>query len=396
MRQIHCREGAAGGGEVKIVDAFKKYTSKLRAWIFEKGYFLLCNHFVGLHNYFFKKTERNDLKHADKNGAVSIAHGFEYGMLKTIEEFKPDLIVPTHVYCAVALNNIQKYYHLPFKIAGIVLDQGVSPFWGSCHENLDFMFLTHQKMVQDFSLRGFRTEQLFVTGIPVSEKFFPTEDKTELRLSLGLCPDIWTATVMKASFFHVPPKKLVRELFAVDGKCQFVVINGRDEKSKNKIDRLVQKQRKRLADGGKDKTILNITYTPDVDKYLRASDVVIGKAGGLSTTETLNTGLPSLIIDKLPQQEIYNKQYVVDCGCALAVTENTIAECANRLKNDSELYQTMRKNALAQRQEDSLNKIYSVLSTVPDADYGDWHFCDTKRQTVANIKRAMKEQRSEN
>lgn len=371
--------------EIKIVDAFKQYTSKLRAWTFEQGYFLLCKHAVELHNYFFKISERNDVKNANKNGAVKIAHGFEYGMLKTIDEFKPDLVIPTHAYCAIALNNIKKHYNLPCKIAAITLDYGVSPFWGSCSDNLDFMFLTNDGMIPEFLKRGFCRDQLFIAGVPISANFRPASDKTALRKSLGLLPDVWTVTVMKASFFHVPLKKLVEQLFATDGNCQIVIINGRDERSKNRIDRLVKRQKG-------DKTVINLTYTSAVDEYLQASDLVIGKGGGLSTTEAVNTGVPQLIIDKIPQQEIYNKQYWIDCGCALSVTKNTIAANVNKLKNDENFYNSMRANALAQRKENVIDEIYSVLSAVPHADYGDWHFCDTKRQTVANIKRAIKAQ----
>lgn len=387
------------GAEIMVVDAFKQYTSKLRAWIFEKGYFFACNHLVGAHNYFFKKAESDDRKHGYKNGANGTARGFEYGMLKTIDGFKPNLIVSTYIFCTVALNNIERYYKLPCKIAAIALDYGVSPYWGSCAESLDYMFITNEGMIGEFLKRGFKREQLIVSGVPVSEEFYPASasEKEELRVSLGLDARAWTITVMKASFFHLPIKKLVSELFLIDGECQIIIINGRDERSKRKIDRLVAKNQRRAASLDKnnsgsssDKKIINLAYTSDVAKYMRASDLVIGKAGGLSVTETVKTGLPSLIIDKLPQQEIYNKRYLIDCGCALGVTENTIAECVNRLKNDCEYYNSMRENVLAQRREKSIDKIYSVLADVPAADYSAWNFSDDKRKALANIKNATK------
>ena len=42
--------------EIEIVDVYKEYASKLKAWTMEKGYFFACNHFVKLYNHFFNIT----------------------------------------------------------------------------------------------------------------------------------------------------------------------------------------------------------------------------------------------------------------------------------------------------------------------------------------------------
>ena len=76
-----------------------------------------------------------------------------------------------------------------------------------------------------------------------------------------------------------------------------------------------------------------------VVEYFSAADLILGKAGGLSTTESINAGVPSLIVDKLPQQEIYNKLFLINHGCAIGVTSKNIAEKINHLIDNPDDYQ---------------------------------------------------------
>lgn len=375
--------------EIKVVDAFEEYTSKIRSRTFRKGYFFACNHLLGLYNYFYKRAEDSRFKDRFKNGASKTASGFEYGMLKTINEFKPDLIFSTYVYCTVALNKIKFYYKLPCKVASLALDYGISPYWESCCDGLDYMFLTNSEMIPGFLERGFSEKQLIVAGVPVSERFYRPMEKVAAREKLGLKLDVFTITVMKASFFHFHLDKLVRELYKIDGDCQIVIINGKDDVRRKEIDRFIKKAEAKGLGGGRI-TVRNLGYTTDVADYMSASDLVIGKAGGLSVTETVNAGLPFLIIKKLPQQEIYNKDYFVGKGCALTIDENTLASTVNDLRVHSEKLEKMRKNAIALRNDRTLDIIYDVLAGVRQADYSAWSFADGRLKTKKNINNAVK------
>jgi len=55
-------------------------------------------------------------------------------------------------------------------------------------------------------------------------------------------------------------------------------------------------------------------YVEDMPTMMRAADFVISKAGGLVVTESLAAGLPLLLVDVLPGQEVGNADYVVDGG----------------------------------------------------------------------------------
>lgn len=370
--------------EIEIVDIYKSFSSKLKSWIMENGYFFVCNHFVSGYNYFFKKGEKLKFENRDKSNTNKEVYPVMHGMYQKINSFKPDVIVCTYFLCAVALANIKRFYNIPAKTICMTLDYGISPYWECCPKGLDYMFLTGEYMLPTFLEKGYKKEQLIVSGIPVADKFSNPLPKLEARKMLGLNEDLFTLVVMKGSFFPINNKALIKEFGKINKKIQIVIINGKDEKCKKDID-------KKLAKAKLPHNIINLGFTDKVVEIFSASDLVLGKAGGLSTTESINAGLPSLIVNKLPQQEIYNKEFLMKNNCALAVTKTTIAEKINYLINNPQEYEKLRESTLKLRINNTLDKFYSVISSCPTADYSNITFEKNKRIFLKNIDKKRKE-----
>lgn len=370
--------------EIEIVDIYKSYTSKFKAWIMEQGYFFSCNHLVNLYNYYFKKSEKSTPDNRDRTKANRETYVLLHGMLDTIYSFQPDVIVSTYIFASIAITNLKRYYTIPAKTICMTLDYGISPYWECCTNGLDYMFLTSDYMKKRFIELGYTEEQLIVSGIPVADNFFVNKSKEESRRTLGLHEDLFTLIVMKASFFPIKNRDLLREFSKIKQKIQIVIINGKDKKSQDYFD-------KKLTSSTSHHNIINIGFTNDIVDYLNSANLVLGKAGGLSTTEQISLGKPSLIVDKLPQQEIYNKHYLIENNCALAVNKHNIAETINLLMQNEKLYEELSYNALRIRKEYPLNKICEVIMSCPKADYNNIVMTDSKRRVIRNIDRKRKE-----
>jgi len=364
--------------EIEIVDVYKEYASKLKAWTMEQGYFLACNHFVSIYNHFFKKSEKSDYDNRDKSKANKEIYPIMYGMLNKIYEYQPDVIISTYIFCAVALSNLKRYYKIPATTICMTLDYGVSPYWECCADGLDYMFLTDNYMLDTFKAKGFKDKQLIVAGIPVADKFSTPLPKLEARKILNLDENLFTIVIMKGSFFPVSNGDIIKQLSLVNEKIQVIIINGKDKKCQDDLD-------KRLSKAKLKHNIVNLGFTNQVVEYFSASDLILGKAGGLSTTESINAGIPSLIVDKLPQQEIYNKMFLINHGCALPVTNKDIAEKINYLIENPNEYNNLKNATLNLRKTDTLDKFYNVINDCPKADYSDIHFGDNKRQVIKNV-----------
>ena len=216
--------------EIEIVDVYKEYASKLKAWTMEQGYFLACNHFVSIYNHFFKKSEKSDYENRDKSKANKEIYPIMYGMLKKIYEYKPDVIISTYIFCAVALSNLKRYYKIPATTICMTLDYGISPYWECCSDGLDYMFLTDNYMLDTFKAKGFKDNQLIVSGIPVADKFSTPLPKDKARQLLNLDQNLFTLIIMKGSFFPVSNSDIIKQLSLIDEKIQIIIINGKDKK----------------------------------------------------------------------------------------------------------------------------------------------------------------------
>ncbi|MBE5757718.1 MAG: glycosyltransferase [Clostridiales bacterium] len=368
----------------EVVDIFKEYASKLKAWTMDEGYSLSCNHLLPIYNYFFKKSEKSSYENRDKSKCNKSVYSVMYGMLNKIYKYKPDLIISTYIFSSVALTNIKRHYKIPARIICMTLDYGISPYWECCASGLDYMFLSGDYMVKPFLEKGYKKEQLIVSGIPVADKFYNLPSKDEAREILELDKDKFTLIIMKASFFPISHKKIIKELSKIEQPIQIVIVNGKNPKVKNDM-------QKRLKKAKLKHKIINLGFTTKITEYFASCDLILGKAGGLSTTESINAGIPSLIIDKLPQQEIYNKDFLVNCGCAKTVNKRTIASTINDLMTNPKEYEKMKKSALKIRIEGTLDKFYDIISSTPQADYSDIIFNDNKKTVIKNIDRKRKQ-----
>jgi len=88
-------------------------------------------------------------------------------------------------------------------------------------------------------------------------------------------------------------------------------------------------------------------FVSEMGTFMRASDCVLSKAGGLTVSEALACGLPLTLIDVIPGQESGNADYVVSGGAGdLAEDPLQVLETMSHwLENDRLLYDQRAENA---------------------------------------------------
>ncbi|MBO4412527.1 MAG: hypothetical protein J5779_00735 [Clostridia bacterium] len=370
--------------EIEIIDVYKSFDSKLKSWAMSDGYLFACNHFVKIYNHFFKKSEKNDITTKDSNSANKDTYSFLTGLLNKIYTYKPDIIISTYIFCTVGLYNLKRYYNIPAKIYCMTLDYGISPYWESAN-CVDKMFVTGDYMLQPFMDKGYTKDQLVACGIPVGEQFSVNLDKTETQKELNLKTDLLTVLVMKSGFFGIKDAKLIKEFEKVQTPLQVIFINGRNKKAENHMGKLIKKANSKH-------TYVNIGFTNQIDKYMSASDLVLTKGGGLTTTECLNKNCPMLIIDNLPQQEIYNKQYLVENGCAIDINKKYSISAAIKDAISGKIdIKTLKTNMQKIAKLNSLNVMVEEILKSPKADYSNVSNNHKKKEILKNVEAKRKE-----
>jgi processive 1,2-diacylglycerol beta-glucosyltransferase len=96
---------------------------------------------------------------------------------------------------------------------------------------------------------------------------------------------------------------------------------------------------------------------------MKASDVIVTKAGGLTVTESLAMGLPMVYFFLIPGQEEINARTLAAEGAGfIAKSPEEIKQFVLTLKNNSALFETYKSKALRLAKPDSCKAILSLVS----------------------------------
>jgi 1,2-diacylglycerol 3-beta-galactosyltransferase len=148
-------------------------------------------------------------------------------------------------------------------------------------------------------------DRVKLLGLPVDLRFRPPApgEKQALRRRYGLDESRFTVLVMGGAAGVGGLLNQVRVLAWEPQQWQVIAVCGRNEKLRRRLARL------RFAT-----PTLILGFVDNMPELMRASDVVISKAGPGAIVEALATGLPLILTGYLPGQEAPNVDFVVESG----------------------------------------------------------------------------------
>ena len=87
-------------------------------------------------------------------------------------------------------------------------------------------------------------------------------------------------------------------------------------------------------------------FTQEMDEFMAASDLVVGKPGGLTTSEALSKGLVFVIVNPIPGQEERNADHLLEEGVAIRCNNlPALAFKIDRLLDDRHRFLAMQERA---------------------------------------------------
>ena len=148
-------------------------------------------------------------------------------------------------------------------------------------------------------------DRIKLLGLPVDLRFRPPApgEKHALRRRYGLDEARFTVLVMGGAAGVGNLIKQVRVLAWEPHQWQVIAVCGRNEKLRSRLARV------RFAT-----PTLVLGFVDNMPELMRASDVVVTKAGPGAIAEALATGVPVLVTGFLPGQESPNVDFVVEAG----------------------------------------------------------------------------------
>ena len=109
-------------------------------------------------------------------------------------------------------------------------------------------------------------------------------------------------------------------------------------------------------------SIKNLGYTTLVDELMSASDILLGKPGGLTTSEALSKGLVFVIVNPIPGQEERNSDHLLEEGVAIRCNNlPALAYKVDRLLEDTARFTSMQANARRLARPDAARNVVTKL-----------------------------------
>lgn len=232
---------------------------------------------------------------------------------KLIQNFNPDLIISTHPFSTQMCGILKEKQKINCKIATVLTDYAPHNQWLVNSDFIDYYFVAHYGMKNALEKAGIAPEKVFSTGIPLSNRFLAHYNKEETLKAFGLQPNKRTVLFFAGGSSHYATGNIY-EIFNSFIKAfpdvQLLTITGRSPKLKKHFDELVDVYEKQ-------DNVKVLSFTDKVPELMSVSDLVITKPGGLTTTESLASGLPIIVINPIPGQEEENAKFLEDQKVAI-------------------------------------------------------------------------------
>ena len=168
-----------------------------------------------------------------------------------------------------------------------------------------------------------------------------------MRQKLGLDPEKPVVLFMGGSMGYGNMAENVKKLDGLDRDFQIIAVCGSNKKALESMKGTEFK-----------KKVLSFGFVKNVDELMDASDILITKPGGLTTSESLTKGLPMIIVNPIPGQEDQNTEFLLNNGAAAAVTKGySLEEAVYNLVTSPERIRNMEDAISILRKPNATNDI---------------------------------------
>ena len=282
--------------EVRVIDVLQE-SSTLYRDLLGKGYFALVENVPWLVDWgydvsdppFRRRIAMDPWTRANASPSVS-----------EIKRFRPTAIVCTHFLPAQLVASLLLRGVIDAKTAIVTTDYDFQGLWltSAFHE----LFVAREESTVQLTALGLPPDRVAATGIPITVPDpalpSPARDSTKtpmLLISAGASGGDYATAV-------------VRQTMHMRSPFTATVVCGRNDELRRSIEQLVAPAADRYRVLG---------YTAEMPQLLRDADLFVGKPGGLSASECMAAGLPMVLVNPIPGQEVRNGDYLMEQGAAI-------------------------------------------------------------------------------
>ncbi|XP_009416857.2 probable monogalactosyldiacylglycerol synthase 3, chloroplastic [Musa acuminata AAA Group] len=271
-----------------------------------------------------------------------------------LKKYKPDIIISVHPLMQHIPLWVLKWQNLQKRVVFVTVITDLN----TCHPTwfrtgVNRCYCPSEEVAKRASVDGLQPSQIRVFGLPIRPSFCRAVLlKEDLRKELEMDPNLPAVLLMGGGEGMGPVKKTARALgeSLFDKELskpigQLVVVCGRNQTLSSTLQTIQWKIPVKIKG-----------FVTQMEKWMGACDCIITKAGPGTIAEALIRGLPIILNDFIPGQEVGNVPYVVNNGAGVfsKSSKQTASLVAQWFGPESEELKKMSQNALKLAQPDAV------------------------------------------
>jgi 1,2-diacylglycerol 3-beta-galactosyltransferase len=224
-------------------------------------------------------------------------------VLRTLEEFQPDLVVSVHPLANRFIGHARRTYNMQFRFITVVTDLvSLHTAWGDL--DADLCVSPTQEGVEVLVRQGMPADKVVFAGFPVHPKFTACRlTSAEARALIGIQQDRYTVLLTAGGVGSGRLRELVTAIHEQYPEAQLLVVTGRNVALRSELQRLNMPEHVHVYG-----------FVDNMEQLMAASDIVVTKAGPGTLMEALVMQRPVIITEAVGMQERGNITFVVERG----------------------------------------------------------------------------------
>ena len=330
---VRCAEALAAAFAAKGIDAkhveVLEYASYLFKKVYSDLYIELVNHQPAILGLVYDAMD-HPWQYRKRRLALDWLN--TRPLVRLLLASPPRMAICTHFLPAEILLHLRRKKILDIPVGVVITDYDLHAMW--LYRGVDWYFVACEETKVHMVALGIPPETIHVTGIPIDPAFSAAMEKAETRRALGLQPDRTTVLVSAGGFGMGPVESLVKALQEVRHPIQMAVVCGKNPELKSRLEGLPAPNH----------PVKVVGFTTEIERWMAASDLLVGKAGGLTSSEALASGLVMVIVNPIPGQEERNSDHLLEEGVAIRCNNlPALAYKIDFLLSDKERFDRMRQ-----------------------------------------------------
>jgi 1,2-diacylglycerol 3-beta-galactosyltransferase len=233
---------------------------------------------------------------------------FRRSIQKLVKEHPGDLIVSVHPLMNTPVLRAMKERKNPF----ITVVTDLVSTHAAWYDSRSDLIIVPTDIAKERGIRfGVPNEKLKVIGLPVADRFCQeVGEPLDIRKKFGWPQDLPIILLIGGGDGMGPLEKTAIAINEARVDASMVIVTGRNRKLKERLEKFPWKI-----------PVSIYGFVRTLPEFMRASNILVSKAGPGTINEACIAGLPIVLYSKLPGQEDGNVDYVVNEGAGIWAPE---------------------------------------------------------------------------